>query len=443
MASSPSPDPRPAVVLHGGPSIAPTLLGQGVPRLPTGGKIRAGIKVLTRRAAEVPRAQAIYEQGLTQGHSFDQIERALADACPDLKTPLVPRNVPWFTVRAQDFPNPELATQIIDLYGQDRGDGRRLYRFPVVFPTDRWQSVMPHELATWGAQDKRFWSEYSAPGSDGQRWRHCMTHAPVPVDATGRRTVRLFGGRKAIPREDNGGLCQPESCPEYQQRQCNLTGRFLFFVPGIRSISAFELHTRSFYAMNAAIRTFETVAFLLGGRLAGFLDRQGTPFYLTKRLMEVVHIDDHGRPARVPQWIIELEAPVDVATLMREQDDQDTVLLQADVASRVLQGQRGSASSTPEVVPDPTGEPAAAGDPQPGRSSRQDEPPTLEHVLAQLATMGVPAQTWLSYAATRWGPGWKLNPQGRQRAFGELERFRNDPQGYADKINAELQQVAS
>ena len=29
--------------------------------------------------------------------------------------------------------------------------------------------------------------------------------------------------------------------------------------------------------MNAAIRTFETVAFLRGGRLAGS-DRQGTPF---------------------------------------------------------------------------------------------------------------------------------------------------------------------
>lgn len=437
MASSPSPDPRPAVVLHGGPVALPTLLGNGTngtPRLPTGGKIRAGIKVLTRRAAEVPRAQAIYEQGLNQGQTFDQIERALAEACPELKSPLVPRNVPWFTVRAQDFPNPELATQILDLHGEDRGEGRRLYRFPVVFSTDRWQSVMPHELATWGAQDKRFWSEYSTDG----RWRHCMTHAPVPVDATGRRTVRLFGGRKAIPREDNGGLCQPECCPEYQQRQCNLTGRFLFFIPGIRSISAFELHTRSFYAMNAAIRTFETVAFLRGGRLAGFLDRQGTPFYLTKRLIEVAHIDDQGRPVRVPQWIIELEAPVDVATLMREQDDQDTVLLQADVAARVLQGHRADASSTPGKGPESVDEPVAASD-----STADGMPPTLEHVLGRLAAMGVPAQAWLSYAATRWGPGWKLNPQGRQRAFGELERFRNDPKGYADKINVELQQVAS
>lgn len=433
MASSPSPDPRPAIVVHGGPPVAPTLLGQGAPRLPTGGKIRAGIKVLTRRAAEVPRAQAIYAQGLAQGQSFEQIELALADACPELDNPLVPRNVSWFTVRAQDFPNPELATRILDLYGEDRGEGRHLYRFPVVFPTDRWPSVMPHELATWGAHDKRYWSAYSADG----RLRHCMTHAPVPVDATGRRTVRLFGGRKTVPREDNGGLCQPETCPQYQQRQCNLSGRFLFFIPGIRSISAFELHTRSFYAMNAAIRTFETVAFLRGGRLAGFLDRQGTPFYLSKRLLEVAHIDDHGRPLRVPQWIIELEAPVDVATLMREQEDPDTVLLQADTAARVLQGQSPGVPVSPPhgVVPATK---AGTTDPR-----AADEPPTLDHVLAQLAAMAVPVPTWLAYAARRWGPGWKLNPQGRQRAWGELERHRNDPQGYADKIGTALQQEAS
>ena len=439
MATSPpscrSLDPRPAMVLHDGPAAGQTLLGQGPPRLPTGGKIRAGIKVLTNRAAESPRARAIYEHGLAQGQSVEQIERALAEACPELETPLVPRNVPWFTVRAQDFPNPELATQILDLNGEDRGEGRRLYRFPVVFPTDRWQSVMPHELATWGAQDKRYWSEYAADG----RLRHCMTHAPVPVDVTGRRTVRLYGGRKAVPRGDNGGLCQPESCPEYQQRQCNLTGRFLFFIPGIRSISAFELHTRSIYAMNAAIRTFETVAFLRGGRLTGFLDRQGTPFYLTKRLMEVAHIDDTGHPVRVPQWIIELEAPVDVATLIREQEDADTVLLQADAASHLLQGRMQGASATPASA---TG--AAAELDAGGREPRASAlAPTLDHVLDRIAAMGVPAQTWLTYAAQRWGPGWKFNPQGRQRAWCELERYRNDPRGCADKIGAELQQVAS
>ncbi|HOT82109.1 MAG TPA: hypothetical protein PLQ12_02240, partial [Candidatus Defluviicoccus seviourii] len=323
------PNAQPVIAVQGsGAMAATTLLGQGPARIPTGGKIRSGIKVLTKKAAGEPKAKAIYDQGVAAGQSFEQIERAIAEALPNLKTPLVPRNVPWFTVRAQDFPNPVIAREILDAYGEDRGEGWRLYRFPVVFPSDYWQTVMPHELAAWGAHEKHYWSQYSADG----RVRHCMCHAPVPVDETGRRTIRLFGGRKTMIREDNGGLCEPEACREYQQRQCNLTGRFLFFIPGIRSISAFELHTNSFYAMNAAIQKFETVGFLRGGRISGFLDRQRTPFYLTKRLMEVAHIDEQGRAVRVPQWIIDLEAPVDVSALLRDNEDTETALVQAQLA---------------------------------------------------------------------------------------------------------------
>jgi Recombination directionality factor-like len=430
-----SPDSRPTVVVHGGGAAPATLLGQGTARLPTGGKIRAGIKVLTRHAAELPRARAIYEQGVAQGQSFEQIALALADAMPELKSPLVPRNVPWFTVRAQDFPNPALAEQILAAHGEDRGEGVRLYRFPVVFPTDRWQSVMPHELAAWGAHDKRFWSEYSADG----RVRHCMTHAPVPVDSTGRRTIRLFGGRKTVLRPDNAGLCQPEACAEYQQRQCNLSGRFLFFIPGIRSISAFELHTNSFYALNAAIQKFETVAFLRGGRIAGFLDSQRTPFYLTKRLMEVAHIDEQGRAVRVPQWIIELEAPVDVSALMRENEDLDTALLQADLATQVLQGRGDALPAGPGSVAAPVA--GASGLFAPATPVIPDDatPPTLAQVLGQAADMGIAAEQFQAYAQRRWGPGWMLNPRGRQRAWTELARYVNDPPGYADKIGTELQ----
>src|SRR5574343_1778862 len=93
------------VIAVQGAGITPTLLGQSPARIPTGGKIRAGIKVLTKKAAEEPKAKAIYEQGVSAGQSFEQIERAITEALPDLKTPLVPRNVPWFTVRAQDLPN--------------------------------------------------------------------------------------------------------------------------------------------------------------------------------------------------------------------------------------------------------------------------------------------------------------------------------------------------
>jgi hypothetical protein len=132
------PDAQRVLVEQGGSIAAPSLLGQGPARIPTGGRIRAGIKVLTRKAAEQPQAQAIYDQGVAAGRSFEQIERAIAEALPDLKTPLAPRNVQWFTVRPQDFANPEIAGQILEAHGEDRGEGRRLYRFPVVFPTDHW-----------------------------------------------------------------------------------------------------------------------------------------------------------------------------------------------------------------------------------------------------------------------------------------------------------------
>ena len=51
------PSAQRVLVEQGGSIAAPTLLGQGPARIPTGGKIRAGIKVLTRKAAEQPKAR--------------------------------------------------------------------------------------------------------------------------------------------------------------------------------------------------------------------------------------------------------------------------------------------------------------------------------------------------------------------------------------------------
>lgn len=413
------------LTFHGGPDPSPTILGRGPIRIPTAGKIRAGIKVLTRKAAQHPKARAIYEKGLGEGMSFDAIARAIAQAVPELKDPLVPRNVPWFTVRQSDFANGELVRQIMDAYGEDRGEGRHLYRFPAIFPSDHWQTVMPHELAAWGAADKHYWSQYSPDG----KVRRCMRYAPVPVDDTGRRTIRIFGGRKVVPREANGGLCEPEACAEYQLRECNLTGRFVFFMPGIRAVSAFELQTTSFYAMNSAIQTFQAVAFLRGGRISGFLDRQHTPFFIRKKLTEVLRIDEHGQTLRTPQWIIELEAPVDVAALLREHDDAEIALVQAQGAVSVLEGAL-TASGFPTIETHRAG---AGGEPTWG------ERPSLDQVLGHAKVFGIDPDRFLAYADERWGVGWRLNLHGRTRAWEELDRHRNDAQGYCDKVDAALQ----
>lgn len=456
------------VTINGAQPAPPTLLGQGPVRIPAGGKIRAGIKVLTRKAAEHPKAKEIYERGVAADRAFEDIEREISDAVPELKTPLVPKNVPWFTVRPGDFTSPEIAKEILTTFGEDRGDGkRRLYRFPVVFPADTWQAVMPHELVAWGANDKKFWSEYTADG----RVRHCKCYAPVPMDSTGRRAIRVFGGRKTTLRQENGGLCDPELCREYQSRQCNLSGRFIFFIPGIKSIGAFELHTNSFYAMNAAIQKFETIAFMRGGRISGFLDAKRTPFFITKKLKEVPHIDETGRAVRVAHWIIELEAPVDVTALLRTNEDDEAAIVNGSQAARILEGARpagDAAGDEPLVGTDAEiladggrtedekedgsprhDEPAPAGSTAPAAPAAESVPvqregngPGAEQVINAATEFGIEGTRYAAYAAKRWGPGWKINAAGRRRALAEIESFRDDPDGFVDKIDAELGVVA-
>ena len=459
-----------AVLTINGAQVLPTLLGQGVMRIPAGGKIRAGIKVLTKKAAENPRAKEIYERGVAASHSFEMIERAISEAVPELKTPLIPKNVPWFTVRPDDFPNPETAKEILALYGEDRGDGtKRLYRFPVVFPADMWQAVMPHELVAWGANEKKYWSEYTPDG----RVRYCKCYAPVPMDDTGKRAIRIFGGRKTTLRQQNEGLCDPELCSEYQNRQCNLSGRFIFFIPGIKSIGAFELHTNSFYAMNAAIQKFETIAFMRGGRISGFLDGKRASFFITKKLKEVPHIDEMGRAVRVAHWIIDLEAPIDVTALLRDHEDDEVAIVNAEHAVGVLEGAepaseadggeplRGMVAAEVRATERETQEEmqhvgVSHSEPVPGMPTAQAERPVpdsrsvegggsggpgAEQVLNAAAEFGVDRGRYSAYAAKRWGPGWKINAGGRRRALAEIESFRDDPDGFADKIATELGDV--
>jgi hypothetical protein len=452
------------VTINGAQAALPTLLGQGTARIPAGGKIRAGIKVLTKKAAEHPRAKEIYERGVAASQSFEDIERAISEAVPELKAPLIPKNVPWFTVRPGDFPNPEIAKEILTAYGEDRGDGaRRLYRFPVVFPADMWQAVMPHELIAWGANEKKFWSEYAPDG----RVRYCKCYAPVPMDPTGKRAIRVFGGRKTTLRQENGGLCDPELCREYQNRQCNLSGRFIFFIPGIKSIGAFELHTNSFYAMNAAIQKFETIAFMRGGRISGFLDGKRTSFFITKKLKEVPHIDETGRAVRVAHWIIELEAPIDVTALLRANEEDETRIVNGDQAARILGGTLPADNAADDLPPSGTADsevPAARDAVEmPGESSQVSElraaiprpqstqavearrtnsdggnGPSVEQVINAAAESGIDGARYTAYAAKRWGPGWKINAAGRRRALAEIESFRDDPDGFTNKIDAEL-----
>src|SRR5207344_1662164 len=90
--------------------------------------------------------------------------------------------------------------------------------------------------------------------------------------------------------------------------------------------------------MNAAIQKFETIAFMRGGRISGFLDEKRTSFFITKKLKELPHIDEAGRAVRVTHWIIELEAPIDVTALLRANEEDETAIVNGGEAARMLEG---------------------------------------------------------------------------------------------------------
>ena len=92
------------VTINGARGALPTVLGQGRMRIPTGGKIRAGIKVLTRKAADNNKAKEIYDKGVSDNRSFEEIEREITRCIPELKTRSCPRMSPGSPCGRTTFP---------------------------------------------------------------------------------------------------------------------------------------------------------------------------------------------------------------------------------------------------------------------------------------------------------------------------------------------------
>lgn len=467
----------------------PSVLGTRRFAFQAGGTIRPGIKVLTKTAAKSQTARGLYDAGLAAGDSFEAIEKRIKEAVPNIENPLIPCNVPYFTARRGDFLMPEIATQIMDQYAEDRGEGvKRLFRFPIVFAADNLLDVMPHKLAVYGAGSIKFWSTFSDENGE----RKCMTFAPIPKAGNGK-AVRLFGGRKEIARPDTAGKCDPENCREYQARLCNVTGKLLFYIPGITSISPIELPTHSIYGLDSIRETLNTIAAMRGGRISGFL-QQREAFWLTKTLKEVPHIDEDGRAVRVRQWIIGLEVMVDPTRLLSA--PEECVVAAGDVAADILQGtaervidgdgwggefgaspsndgglaneDETAAVSGPPVpvaaAPATDSRQPAGRPPQPPRndpapppatapaptSTRSASPvaasPSDDIALADIDTlamaMGIDPAAFRQYTDKRWGQGWSKNPNGRRKAIDELDSFRADPDALRQRMNAETQVFA-
>ncbi len=412
------------------PVVVSSVLGSRPVQLPIGGVIRPGIKILTRDAEKNAKAKALYESGQKAGKAFDVIEKEIKEAVPDLANPLRPVNVPYFSVRGGDFGMPELAKQILDKYGEVRADGvKRLYRFPVIFAVDNWLQTMPHSLQCYASGKLKYWSEYADDGVT----RRCMSYAPVPKGSKGK-AIRVFGGRKPIERPDAEGRCDPEQCPEYQNRQCNLTGKLLFLIPGIPSISLIALPTRSFYSMDDIRRKLEHVARMRGGRISGYLNGTQT-FWLTKVLKDVSRIDDEGNPVKGAQWLIQLEADVDIGGLLLEHQTEEgasagaeaAVVLEGEAVTVQSAGQADQACSESEHKTD-----ALTND------QIRDRVRDLraEIFRGRLPAMGVDPQEYSDFGARQFSEGWSTKLEGLVQASAHIKAIEPLRLRLRDLLNA-------
>lgn len=395
-----------------------SVLGETQARIPIGGKIRAGIKVLTSTASRHAKAGDIYRTGVLAGKTWDQIEKALKEACGFDKSPLTPRNVPYFTARRADFAVPEMADRIMDLYGEDRGDGLRLYRFPVVLPLETWLGNMPHGLKSFTKSEMAYWSDY---GPDGNRY--CYTRGKTEQDDRSRRARRVFGGRPVVLRADNEGRCDPNGCADYQAGKCKLSGGLVFYMPGIPGSSAIQMPTTSFYSLSQWRQQMETVGFIRG-RLSG-LGPDGRPvFWMVKRETEVSMIDpETGAPKRVKQWLVHLEADIDMSRVFA----QDAApALSAPEAAALLEHGADETDITPQA-------------------QEEEAVSAIKRLRAEvyqaLQTLGIAPNQFDRSARQSWGDGWGTDLAALQSAKEELLRAGDNLPTYLARLKADFENV--
>ncbi|CAG9180513.1 hypothetical protein LMG23992_04261 [Cupriavidus laharis] len=423
-----------------------SLIEERPARPPIIGKIRPGIKVLTKAAKANPEAVKIHDAMLALGESFESIGNEI-ERKTKLRNALVPKNTGWFTCRGSDFTNPATAEEILQKYGEDRGDGLKLWRFPVIFAFDDWLANMPNQLKVWGSRGLQYFSDY---GPDGKRY--CKMYAAPEVDQRAQRAKRLFGGRTIILRQDNAipdGVCDPHQCPQYQDRKCNLSASFFFAIPDVRGLGLIELPTNSIYVLQKAYAAMQTVAMARGGRLAGMR------FWLSKKAVEITRISEDGLPIRQEQMLTMLDAEIDLGALL---DGADQLAIEgASHAVALLEGTSAATEDVPlastgefaDAVPVATVSEGTAGAvPEPGMPTMAgaSDPEDRESMLADLAArLGMAAGQekidLLTFARIEYGQGWTKRPKDIDSLIGEMQTALVNPMAFREQVHARVREA--
>ncbi|CAE6962871.1 hypothetical protein [Paraburkholderia domus] len=449
-------------------NVAPRSMFEERPlRPPTIGKIRPGIKVLKSAARQNAQAVKLYDEMVAAGDSFETIDSVIERQCK-VKNSLVPKNVEYFTCRRSDFTNPDIATEILRLYGEDRGEGLKLYKFPVVFAFNDWLENAPHQLTTWGQSGRKFFSTYEGGV------RYCKTYPKVEHDERAKRAVKNFGMRIEVHRQDNAipdGVCNTTLCPEFQSGQCKLNASLIFAIPDIKGLGLIELVTTSMYGIGKAREAMEMFAHA-NGRLSG------NALWINKKQIDISRQKD-GEYVRTLQWIPILNAEVDLSEgFARGTDSRQPVLRDARAGNVVdiadvratmaddkahaelvdpfsvpgdssaseslvpdfpASGEEGEGSAIPEATAREQTAPPPAADPSLFDESVDDKRARLTWLLKDLDVTTRERQVMFSnYANVKYAEGWSFRPRDLDTMNDHLMVALHDRQTFEEEMKQTL-----
>jgi hypothetical protein len=379
------------------------------------GKIRPGIKVLTKAAQQNPKAVHLYQTGVGKRLKFSEIEKQIKDAT-GLTNPMYPRNTPYFTVSASDFGMPEIASMIVEQYGEIReGDqGKQLYRFPVVFHSDDLNDIYPNQFKRHGG-DPNYESHY---GEDGVRY--CRYLPELTSEQLAENKIRRI---KKMPRREKviRGRCEPGVCHEFQQGQCKFRGRLMFYIPKIPTTGLMVMETSSEYAAEGIWTDLQRMLDTLGHIPRMNPHKPESPvFFITKVLEQRTYFDAQGEKQTGHQWVPKLQADIDIGQLLQSGRTHALPAPTTPVAwlaspkgmpNAQLLPPAAANASVREVLEQPAGEVGA------GQVDPSDE---LEQLIE---TLGLDQDQAMRYFDIKIAVGWENDPANIVKAVGMLDVF--------------------
>jgi len=366
------------------------------------GKIRPGIKVLTKNAQQNPKAVHLYQAGVARRLKFSEIEKQIKDAT-GLTNSMYPRNTSYFTVSASDFGMPEIASMIVEQYGEFRdGDKvKQLYRFPVVFHSDDLNDIYPNQFKRHGG-DPTYESHY---GQDGVRYcRYLPELTPEQLAENKIRRIKRMPRREKVIR----GRCEPGVCSEFQQGQCKFRGRLMFYIPGIPTTGLMVMETSSEYAAEGIWTDLQRILDTLGYIPRMNPHKAESPvFYITKVLEQRTYFDEQGKKQTGYQWVPKLQADIDIGQLLQSGRTHSLPAPSTPVAW--LASPKGMPNAT--LLPGaPSTEPAREVVEQPSAQGGGDPVDPSDRLEQLIETMGLDQDQAIRYFDIKIAEGWENDP---------------------------------